>query len=117
MHIFIVFFFVPRTLDEKTRNIYKENVDLDESLRIYKQEIDNLRKIKAQLTKQATTIMSDKEMNDNLIKDKIEQAQKQTKLIKEVKKKPEINRKILSFIVLVKRKNSMFRNIFNTIYR
>jgi hypothetical protein len=29
--------------------------------------------------------MSDKEMNDLLIKDKIEQVQKQTKLIKEVK--------------------------------
>ncbi len=76
-----------RTLDEKTRNIYKENVDLTESLRIYKRELDNLQKTKEQLTKQATTIMSDKEMNDVLIKEKIEQVQKQNKSIKEVKTK------------------------------
>jgi len=90
-----------RTLDEKTRNFYKENVDLTESLRIYKRELDNLQKIKEQLTKQATTIMSDKEMNDVLIKEKIEQVQKQNKSIKEVKKikTNEINRKIYSFIL------------------
>ncbi len=74
-----------RTLDEKARNIYKENVDLNESLRIYQQELDALQKSKEQLTKQATSILSDKEMNDHLIKEKIEQVQKQNKSIKEVK--------------------------------
>ena len=73
-----------RTLDEKARNIYKENVDLTESLRIYKRELDNLEKGKEQLNKQVTSIMSDKEMNDLLVKDKIEQAQKQNQTIKEV---------------------------------
>ncbi|CAF4366775.1 unnamed protein product, partial [Rotaria sp. Silwood2] len=57
-----------KTLDEKARNIYKENVDLIESLRIYKQELDNLQILKEQLRKQATTILGDKEMNDILIK-------------------------------------------------
>jgi hypothetical protein len=78
-------FLIFRTLDEKARNIYRENIDLTESLRIYKREFDSLQKTKEQLTKQATTIMSDKEMNDLLIRDKIEQVQKQNKLIKEVK--------------------------------
>ncbi|CAF2933783.1 unnamed protein product [Rotaria sp. Silwood2] len=47
-----------KTLDEKARNIYKENVDLIESLRIYKQELDNLQILKEQLRKQATTILA-----------------------------------------------------------
>ena len=77
--------FLFRTLDEKARNIYKENVDLTESLRIYKRELDNLEKGKEQLNKQVTAIMSDKEMNDLLVKEKIEQVQKQNQTIKEVK--------------------------------
>ncbi|CAF4056388.1 unnamed protein product, partial [Rotaria magnacalcarata] len=76
-----------KTLDEKARNIYKENVDLIESLRIYKKELDDLQKSKEQLRKQATLILSDKEMNDLLIKEKIEEAQKNSKLIKELKEK------------------------------
>ncbi|CAF3772511.1 unnamed protein product [Rotaria sp. Silwood1] len=76
-----------KTLDEKARNIYKENVDLIESLRIYKQELDNLQILKEQLRKQATTILGDKEMNDILIKEKIEEVQKNNKLIKELKEK------------------------------
>ncbi|CAF4712165.1 unnamed protein product, partial [Rotaria socialis] len=76
-----------KTLDEKARNIYKENVDLIESLRIYKKELDDLQKSKEQLRKQATVILSDKEMNDLLIKEKIEEVQKNNKLIKELKEK------------------------------
>lgn len=47
--------------------------------------MNNLQKLKEQLTKQATSILSDKEMNDLLIKEKIEEVQKNNKLIKEVK--------------------------------
>jgi hypothetical protein len=60
---------------------------LNESLRIYKRELDNLQKSKEQLKKQAITITSDKELNDLLIKEKIEQVQKQTKTIKDLKEK------------------------------
>lgn len=67
--------------------MYKENVDLVESLRIYKQEINNLQKTKQQLTKQATTILNDKEMNEMLMREKIEQVQKQNKSIKQLKEK------------------------------
>ncbi len=42
--------------------------------------------MKVQLTKQAAIITEDKETNDSLIKEKIEQVQKQNKLIKEVRK-------------------------------
>ena len=63
-------------------------MDLVESLRIYKRELDSLQKTREQLTKQATAIMNDKEMNDHLIKEKIEQVQQQNKLIKEVNDRP-----------------------------
>ena len=72
-------------MDEKARNIYKENVTLTESLRIYKQELDSLQKTREQLTKQATSIVNDKEMNDSLIQEKIKEVQKNKKIIKEVK--------------------------------
>lgn len=52
---------------------------------MYKEELNDLQQLKEQLTKQATIITSDKELNDLLIKEKINQVQKQNKLIKEVK--------------------------------
>ena len=55
-----------------------------ESLRIYKRELDQLENSKEQKNKQLTTITSDREMNADLMKDKIEQVQKQRKTIKEV---------------------------------
>jgi hypothetical protein len=90
--------FLFRTLDEKCRTIYKENVDLVKSLEIYKQELDDLQQLKEQLSKQAMIITDDKEINDLLIKEKVEQVQKQNKLIKEVRKK-RINIIILLFII------------------
>lgn len=55
-----------------------------ESLRIYKRELDQLENSKEQKNKQLATITSDREMNADLMKDKIEQVQKQRKTIKEV---------------------------------
>ena len=55
-----------------------------ELLRIYKRELGQLENSKEQMNKQLATITSDREMNADLIKDKIEQVQKQRKTIKEV---------------------------------
>jgi len=90
--LFVCFF---RTLDEKTRNIYKENVDLVESLRIYKRELESLKKSKEQLSKQISTVLNDKEINDSLVKEKIETVQNQNKLIKEVKQNKQKNHSII----------------------
>ncbi|CAF1005414.1 unnamed protein product, partial [Adineta steineri] len=76
-----------KTLDEKGRSIYKENVDLIKSLHIYKQELVDVQYLKEQLAKQAAEVIDDKETNDSLMKEKIEQVQKQNKSIKELKEK------------------------------
>ena len=55
-----------------------------ESLRIYKRELEHLENSKEQMNRQLATITSDREMNAELIKDKIEQVQKQRKTIREV---------------------------------
>ncbi len=73
-----------RSLDETTRNVYTENVDLIDSLQIYKQDLDELQKIKEHLTRLIATTSNDKEMNEILIKEKVEQIQKQNNIIKEV---------------------------------
>jgi hypothetical protein len=79
---FCCFFF--RSLDETSRNVYLENVDLIESLHIYKQNLDELQKTKEHLTRLIATSSNDKELNEILIKEKVEQILKQNNIIKEV---------------------------------
>ncbi len=109
-----------RSLDETTRNVYTENVDLIDSLRIYKQDLDELQKTKEHLTRLIATTSNDKEMNEILIKEKVEQIQKQNNIIKEVNPIKSFFFLFVNFsfclIELVKRKNSIIRNIINTIY-
>ena len=76
-----------RGLDENTRNIYKQNVDLIESLRIYKREFEQLQNSKDKLTKEFSSITNDREINDHLVKEKIEKVQRQQKTIKEVRRR------------------------------
>lgn len=83
----IFFFNFSRTLDENTRNIYKENVDLHESIRIYKREIEQLENSREQLSKFFNSINNDRQMNDALMKEKVEQVQKNRTVIKEVREK------------------------------
>jgi len=77
--------FLFRSLDETNRNVYLENVDLIESLHNYKQDLDELQKIKEHLTRLIATSSNDKELNEILIKEKVEQILKQNNIIKEVK--------------------------------
>ncbi|CAF3663922.1 unnamed protein product [Rotaria sp. Silwood1] len=76
-----------KSLNETNRNVYKENVDLIDTLRMYKQELDEYQKAKEQLSRLIATTSNDKELNEILIKEKIEQVQKQNNLIKELKEK------------------------------
>ena len=63
-------------MDEITRNIYKENVQLTESY--------NLRKVNKQLTNENERLRALTEGNAGLVKEKVEQATRQGKLIKDV---------------------------------
>ena len=74
-----------RSLDETTRNVYRENVELMESLRVYKERLDEFQKTKDQLTKFIARTDNDKELNEILIKEKVDQIQKQNNTIREVK--------------------------------
>ncbi|CAF1658728.1 unnamed protein product, partial [Didymodactylos carnosus] len=75
------------SLDETSKNVYKENVSLTESVRIFKTELDELQKMKEILLRQNANMNSEKELNELLVKEKVEQSQKQNKSIKELKDK------------------------------
>ena len=62
-----------RTLDENGRSIFKENVGLIKSLHIYKQELADLQQV-----------TDDKGINNSLMKEKVEEVQKQNKIIRGV---------------------------------
>jgi len=71
-------------LDEITRNIYKENVQLTESYKLNNKEIESLRKVNKQLTNENERLRALTEGNAGLVKEKVEQATRQGKLIKDV---------------------------------
>lgn len=79
-------FYSYRSLDETNRNVYKENTALIDSLRIHKHELDELQKSKEQFSKLIATTSNDKELHEVLIKEKLEQVQKQHNSIREVRK-------------------------------
>ncbi|CAF0810318.1 unnamed protein product [Adineta steineri] len=74
-------------LGETSRNVYRENTELIDSIRKHKHEFDILQKEKDQLKKLISSTSGDKELNDILIKEKVEQIQKQNNTIKELKEK------------------------------
>jgi len=97
--LFSIKFLSFRSLGETSRNVYKENGVLIESIRIYKQEFDVLQKTKEQLTKLISNASGNKELNEILIKEKIEQVQKQNNTIKEVNIKKKFSIKyFISFL-------------------
>ncbi|CAF2187098.1 unnamed protein product [Rotaria magnacalcarata] len=79
-----------KSLDETNRNVYKENIELIESLRTRKQEMDELQRLKEQLLRLIANTSNDKELNEILIKEKLEQVHKQNNVIRELKEKIQI---------------------------
>ena len=73
-----------RNLDEVTRNIYKENVQLTESLKLNLEENDKYKKINKLLYEDNTNLKSELELNKLIVHEKIDLTTKQTKQIKEV---------------------------------
>ena len=74
-----------RNLDEITRNIYKENVQLTESYKINMEEIERLKKQNKHLKIENDKFKGKLEDTSSLMKEKVEQANKQSKQIKEVR--------------------------------
>jgi hypothetical protein len=71
-------------LDEATRNIYKENLKLTESLKLNITENENLKNVNQMLYEDNATLKSDLELHKHLVQDKVEVSQKQAKQIKDV---------------------------------
>lgn len=60
-------------------------MELIDSLRIHKEELDELQKSKEQLTRFIARTSNEKELNEILIKEKVDQIQKNNHLIREVR--------------------------------
>ena len=74
-----------RNLDETTKSVYKENVRLNEALSYHMAEGDKLKVVRQKLEEQNEHLISEKEMNEMVIKEKVAQAKSQKQQIKEVR--------------------------------
>lgn len=72
-----------QNLDETTRNIYRENVRLTESLSLHMKESEELKKTLADLTNRVETLGATQEMNDNITREKVQQVKNQRRSLKE----------------------------------
>lgn len=79
-------FSICRSLDETSANVYQENLDLIDSLRSHKEQLDEYQRNKEQLTRLIARTGNEKELNEILIKEKVEQIQKNNHIIKQVGK-------------------------------
>lgn len=80
------FFCIVRNLDETTKSVYKENVRLSESLNYHMKEGDMLKHERQRLSEQNEKLMSQKELSDTLVQEKVIQAKQHKETIKGVNK-------------------------------
>ena len=73
-----------RNLDDRTRNVYRENVRMAEALGLHMEHEESLQKSKGQLEMANRQLMAEKELNQQLVQDKISQARQHKKLIKDL---------------------------------
>ncbi|XP_071490868.1 basal body-orientation factor 1-like [Diadema antillarum] len=74
-------------LDETTRSVYKENVRLNEALNYHVKEADELKAEKEKLLTENSQLKGDRELQDQLIQEKVVESKKQKKVIKELQEK------------------------------
>ena len=86
-------------LDETTRNIYRENVRLTESLSLHMKESEELKKTLADLENTVESLSATQEMNDNITREKVQQVKNQRKSIKEKQERIEALERNLGEIV------------------
>lgn len=86
-------------LDDITKNIYKENVQLTDAFKLHTKETEVLKKSNARLQHENNSLKGHSDGNDALVKEKVETAAKQAKTIKELANKVEILEKSLAQMV------------------
>lgn len=75
-----------RNLDEVTKNIYKENVQLTESFKLHSNELETYKKQNKIFLAENETLKGEINGNNALVRDKVDQSAKQAKIIREVNK-------------------------------
>lgn len=78
------FLLLCRNIDERTREVYRENLDMANALTLHMEHEAALQKSTGQLEMSNRQLVAEKELNQQLVKEKIGQARKQKKLIKEL---------------------------------
>ncbi|XP_059817868.1 basal body-orientation factor 1-like [Hypanus sabinus] len=76
-------------LNEKAQSVFKENVRLHETIKIYKMEEEQRRKSYKALEDKNTQLASEKEINEQLVKEKVSDSKQQREKINELQTKVE----------------------------
>lgn len=71
-------------LDERTREVYRENIKMSKALSLHLESEESLRRAKERLEISNRQLTAEKELNQRLVKDKIAQARHQKKTIKDL---------------------------------
>ncbi|KAI9190046.1 hypothetical protein H9P43_001479 [Blastocladiella emersonii ATCC 22665] len=87
------------TLDETTKDMYRENVRLVEALKSHMAATEDLTKQNAKLATHNTQLVQEKEMNDLIVRDKIIAAKNQNQIIREMEAKVVTLEQTLSHVV------------------
>ena len=64
--------------------MYKENVRVNEALAYHMEEGDKLKRVKERLEKENSELKGDKELNEMMIQEKVQQSKNNKQLIKDV---------------------------------
>jgi len=86
-------------LDETTRNIYRENVRLTESLSLHMKESEELKKSLEVQQDAVERLTASQEMNENITREKVQQVKSQRRSIREKQEKVESLEKSLAVVV------------------
>lgn len=86
-------------LDDTTRNIYRENVRLTESLSLHMKESEELKKSLAEQQDAVERLTASQEMNENITREKVQQVKSQRTSIREKQEKVESLEKSLAVVV------------------
>lgn len=73
-----------RNLDETTKSVYKENVHLSEAISFHTAQSQRLQKKVDALERENASLQSDKELNGWLVQEKVSEAKRHRRQIKDV---------------------------------
>ena len=71
-------------MDDVTKNVYKENVQLTQSFKLHSDELEQIKRQRKALLVENEALNGELNGNNALVKEKVDQAAKQAKLIREV---------------------------------